>query len=236
MALEDTILGHGIAHMKDYTRKLEALRFTLTLEQEVSPKQDLYRIPPTQGPSQAVAQEPDLLLLENTRIVQARYGYADLDHPSTQVYVIPVHVREIRGKVMELLREPAAADPAELKHPLAIQLEQQLMAKPQGTQVDLTTIHKALDAIKKYHGGVKRKSGEPFFTHPMAVALILLDYSKDQDAIIAALLHGTVEDASLSMAHIRAMFGETVAFLVGRATNLEDNMRRLSLEGRENLH
>lgn len=115
-------------------------------------------------------------------------------------------------------------------------LEQRLMNKLKGTQVDVNLIKKALDVIKKYHGGVKRKSGEPFFTHPMAVALILLEYSQDQDAILAALLHDTVEDTSLSMAHIRAMFGETVAFLVGKATNLEDPVRRISLEDHENLY
>jgi (p)ppGpp synthase/HD superfamily hydrolase len=87
--------------------------------------------------------------------------------------------------------------------------------------------------IKKYHGGVKRKSGEPFFTHPMQVALILMDYSKDQDAIVAALLHDAVEDTPLSMAHIRAIFGETVAFLVSKATNLEDKFRRISLQEHE---
>ena len=90
--------------------------------------------------------------------------------------------------------------------------------------------------IKKYHSGVTRKSGEPFFTHPMAAALILLDYSQDQDAVLAALLHDTVEDTSLSLAYIRAMFGETIAFLVSKATNLEDKIRRLSLADHENLH
>jgi (p)ppGpp synthase/HD superfamily hydrolase len=70
----------------------------------------------------------------------------------------------------------------------------------------------------------------------MQVALIVMEYTKDQDAIVAALLHDTVEDTSLSMAHIRAMFGDKVTFLVGKATNLEDKIKRLSLRDHENNH
>ncbi len=137
---------------------------------------------------------------------------------------------------MELLREPAAASPEELKHPLAIQLEKELYQKLAGTSVDKKVLAKALDTIKKYHGGVKRKSGEPFFTHLIAVALIVADYTKDQDAIVAALLHDTVEDTNLSMAHLKTMFGETVASLVSKATNLEDKIRRLNLRDHEYNH
>lgn len=66
--------------------------------------------------------------------------------------------------------------------------------------------------------------------------MILLAYCQDQDAVVAALLHDTVEDTSLSIAHIRAMFGAPVAFIVGKVTNLEDKLRRISLEDHENLH
>jgi len=136
---------------------------------------------------------------------------------------------------MELLRAPAVASEEEVKHPLAIQLEEELLNKTKTAKLDTNIIEKALNTIKRYHAGVKRKSGEPFFTHPIAVALILLDYCKDQDAVIAALLHDTVEDTSLSITHIKAMFGEKVAFIVGKVTNLEDKIRRLSLEEHENI-
>ena len=236
VGLEDAILGHSIDHMKGYTRKLEALKITITTEKELPPSEDIYMIDLAESIRQVPENEEGLALAENRRIVDAHYGYADISYPRTHLYVIPVNVREIRGKVMELLREPAAADLEELKDPLAIQLEKELLDKLQDTDVDLAVIDKALQTIKKYHGVVRRKSWEPFFTHPIAVALILLAHSQDQEAVLAALLHDTVEDTSLSMAHIRAMFGETVAFLVGKATNLEDKVRRLSLADHENLH
>jgi hypothetical protein len=233
VGLEDATLGHTIDHIKNYTRKLAALKFTITTENKLPATQPLYMVSPTKTASLNPQTTSDPTLLENLRIVDAHYGYAEIQSPNTHVYVIPVNVREVRGKVMELLREPAAADPDELKHPLAIELEQKLLDRLQGSKVDLKVIERVLNLIKKYHGGVKRRSGEPFFTHPMQVALILMDYSKDQDAIVAALLHDTVEDTSLSMAHIRRMFGEKVAFLVNKATNLEDKIKRISLQEHE---
>lgn len=236
LGLEDTTLGHTIDHMQDYIRKLAALKITVTTQDTLPSKQALYKISPTQ----AVLQNPQTIappaLLENMRIMDAHYGYTELHQRDIQVYVIPVNICQVRGKVMELLRKRAALDLEELKHPLAIELEKKLLEKIQHTQVDLWVIHKALDTIKKYHGGIKRKSGEPFFTHPMHVALILLNYSQDQEAIVSALLHDTVEDTGLSIAHIRAMFGDTVAFLVGKATNLEDQIRRISLQDHEKNH
>ncbi|MHB9147058.1 MAG: sodium:solute symporter family protein [Candidatus Amoebophilus sp.] len=235
IAIEDALLGHDIAHMQNYTRKLEGLKITITTKQTLPPTQPIYKIDPAKSSTWVPQHEDEFLLVENARIIDAHYGYMYAKSRHTQVYVFPVKLREIRGKVMELIKESAAADPGELSHPLAIQLEQELIKKLKGTQVDMGLIQKALDIIKKYHGGVKRKSGEPFFTHPITAALILLEYSQDQDAILGALLHDTVEDTSLSLAHIRMLFGETVAFLVAKATNLEDRERRISLTDKENL-
>jgi hypothetical protein len=237
LVIEDAVLGHGISYMEGYTRKLEALRLVITLRDQVPSLEPFYKMKSSEITSNWVPDSiNELPLLENERIIDAHYGYMDIEDPQTHIYVVPVHVREVRGKVMELLREEAAADPEELNHPLAIELEEKLINKLQGTRVDIEVVKKALNVIKKYHGGVKRKSGEPFFTHPMQVALILLEYSQDQDAVLAALLHDTVEDTSLSMAHIRVMFGDRVAFLVGKATNLEDDLRRVSLQEHENLY
>ncbi|NEJ84293.1 HD domain-containing protein, partial [Rhizobium leguminosarum] len=70
---------------------------------------------------------------------------------------------------------------------------------------------------------------------PISVALIVLQYSQDQDAILAALLHDTVEDTSISLSQLEAIFGPTLAFLVSKATNLEDKLKRISLADYENI-
>ena len=64
----------------------------------------------------------------------------------------------------------------------------------------------------------------------------MLGYCQDQDAVIAALLHDTVEDTGLSLVQIEAMFGEQVAFIVKKVTNLEDNLRRVSSQDHENVY
>jgi Na+/proline symporter len=233
IVLEEATLGYQVKHMKGYTKEVAALQFVLTLDATLPPSQPIYFIHPTTLKEQ-MARLPSTEMAENIRIVDAHYGYGKIIAPTTYVYVIPINVREVRGKVMELLRQPIAPDPEELAHPVAINLERELFDRLAATSIPTATIKKALEIIKKYHAGVKRKSGEPFFTHPIAVALILLEYCQDQDAIIAALLHDTVEDTSLSTIHIKALFGETVAFLVGKVTNLEGNLRRLTLEDHEN--
>ena len=236
IALEDAMLGHRVEHMKDYTRKLKAIKITITTQELLSSTSNrVYMFDQAPSISRMAGDGDRKALLNNARIIDAHYGYAELDKEDTHIYVLPINVREVRGKVMELLRAPAVASEEEVKHPLAIQLEEELLNKTKTAKLDTNIIEKALNTIKRYHAGVKRKSGEPFFTHPIAVALILLDYCKDQDAVIAALLHDTVEDTSLSITHIKAMFGEKVAFIVGKVTNLEDKIRRLSLEEHENI-
>ncbi|MEM7055625.1 MAG: HD domain-containing protein [Bacteroidota bacterium] len=238
VVLEDTTLGYKVSYMKNYIKKIDALKITITAGNQLPPTKELYKVMPDQPVIYLPQSEEDLGIEENARIIDAHYGYLETIQTATectQIYVIPVMLREVRGQVMELLREPVALDPVQLKHPLAIQLEKELFDKLAGTDVDLGIIQKALNTIKKYHGGVTRKSGEPFFTHPMAVALILLEYTQDQAAVLAALLHDTVEDTSLTLAQLEATFGSSVAFLVRKATNLEDKVRRLNLADHENL-
>lgn len=69
----------------------------------------------------------------------------------------------------------------------------------------------------------KRKSGEPYITHPIAVAEILAGFRLDRDSIIAAILHDTVEDTEVTEEIITAEFGETVARLVDGVTKLKSS-------------
>lgn len=74
------------------------------------------------------------------------------------------------------------------------------------------------------HQGQERKSGEPYITHPVAVAGILAELGLDAETIIAAILHDTLEDTELSRAGLALEFGEIVAELVDGVTKL-DKMR-----------
>ncbi|WP_426034301.1 RelA/SpoT family protein [Cypionkella sp. TWP1-2-1b2] len=70
------------------------------------------------------------------------------------------------------------------------------------------------------HDGQMRKSGEPYFTHPVAVAAILTEQQLDDATIITALLHDTIEDTKSTYAEVAKLFGEEVAELVDGVTKL----------------
>ena len=71
------------------------------------------------------------------------------------------------------------------------------------------------------HQGQKRLSGEPYITHPVAVADVLADQRLDVETLIAAILHDTIEDTPLTRREIASEFGETVAELVDGVTKLD---------------
>ena len=82
-----------------------------------------------------------------------------------------------------------------------------------GAQVDL--IRKAYDFSARAHEGQVRRSGEPYLQHPLAVAEVLATLKLDVPAIVAGLLHDTVEDTVCTQEQIEAAFGKDVARLVG---------------------
>ncbi|WP_428844770.1 RelA/SpoT family protein [Dyella marensis] len=83
---------------------------------------------------------------------------------------------------------------------------------------------RAYEVGAQAHEGQARKSGEPYITHPVAVAGILAELGLDAETIIAAILHDTLEDTALSRTELAGEFGETVADLVDGVTKL-DKMR-----------
>ncbi len=92
--------------------------------------------------------------------------------------------------------------------------------KDSGNKYDMKRISDALDFAVKAHEGQLRKSGEPYISHPISVAKILINYDCDTDTIIAALLHDTVEDTAYTLDDIKHLFGPEVAELVDGVTKL----------------
>ena len=86
---------------------------------------------------------------------------------------------------------------------------------------DLSIIERAYTVAAQAHSGQTRQSGEPYITHPLAVAQILADLGLGPKAIAAALLHDTVEDTGYALDTLKAEFGDEVAMLVDGVTKLD---------------
>ncbi len=88
-------------------------------------------------------------------------------------------------------------------------------------KADVALIERAYAAAEKAHAGQLRKSGEPYITHPVAVAQILADLGIGSKTLAAALLHDTVEDTDYTLDMVRADFGDEIAMLVDGVTKLD---------------
>lgn len=88
------------------------------------------------------------------------------------------------------------------------------------SHVDSDVIKKAYIFALECHGTQIRDSGDPYFSHPLEVASILIELKMDQKTVIAGLLHDTVEDTSATISQIKKEFGSEVAKIVDGVTKL----------------
>lgn len=85
----------------------------------------------------------------------------------------------------------------------------------------LPILRRAWEVGASAHAGQTRKSGEPYITHPVAVAGVLAELGLDMESLIAAILHDTIEDTPLTREELASEFGEAVAELVDGVTKLD---------------
>ncbi|WP_300610381.1 bifunctional (p)ppGpp synthetase/guanosine-3',5'-bis(diphosphate) 3'-pyrophosphohydrolase [Trebonia sp.] len=88
-------------------------------------------------------------------------------------------------------------------------------------KADVRMVERAYEVAAYWHRDQKRKSGDPYITHPLAVATILAELGLNTETICAALLHDTVEDTPYTLVELRGEFGEDVAALVDGVTKLD---------------
>ncbi|MEU1519242.1 bifunctional (p)ppGpp synthetase/guanosine-3',5'-bis(diphosphate) 3'-pyrophosphohydrolase [Streptomyces sp. NPDC005811] len=92
---------------------------------------------------------------------------------------------------------------------------------PKVETATLRQIEKAYQVAERWHRGQKRKSGDPYITHPLAVTTILAELGMDPATLMAGLLHDTVEDTEYGLDDLRRDFGDVVALLVDGVTKLD---------------
>ncbi len=88
-------------------------------------------------------------------------------------------------------------------------------------KVDARLLQRGYDVAEQCHRGQLRKSGDPYITHPLAVATILAELGMDTTTLVAALLHDTVEDTGYTVDDVTREFGAEVAHLVDGVTKLD---------------
>nr|WP_017625765.1 bifunctional (p)ppGpp synthetase/guanosine-3',5'-bis(diphosphate) 3'-pyrophosphohydrolase [Nocardiopsis chromatogenes] len=154
---------------------------------------------PEEGSAAPAASEP-------TAGGTAGPGTADRPHPSSGVRVRRRLARlgAQRGVTMNPVLEPLIKT-VRATHP----------------KVDVRLIERAYDVAAHYHRDQKRKSGDPYITHPLAVATILAELGMQEPTLAAALLHDTVEDTPYTLDQLRSDFGDEIAELVDGVTKLD---------------
>jgi guanosine-3',5'-bis(diphosphate) 3'-pyrophosphohydrolase len=88
-------------------------------------------------------------------------------------------------------------------------------------KADVAMLRRSYEIAERMHRGQYRKSGEPYITHPLAVATILAELGMDTTTLVAALLHDVVEDTDYTLDQVRQSFGRDVAHLVDGVTKLD---------------
>lgn len=97
-------------------------------------------------------------------------------------------------------------------------------------KLDFDLINKAIYWAKKYHGDQKRKSGEPYYSHPLEVAYMVSEYKLKTDVIVASILHDIIEDTEVTAGMILDNFSWRIAEMVDRLTRDRPDGTKLSVE------
>jgi GTP diphosphokinase / guanosine-3',5'-bis(diphosphate) 3'-diphosphatase len=98
-------------------------------------------------------------------------------------------------------------------------------------KADLTLLQRAYAVAEERHATQLRRSGDPYITHPLAVANILAELGMDTTTLVAALLHDTVEDTGYTLEALTAEFGDEVGHLVDGVTKLDRVVLGTAAEG-----
>jgi len=122
--------------------------------------------------------------------------------------------RRVRARLARLTAAKAGGTPPVLE-PLSRTI------RASHPKADQRAVVRAYAVAEQCHEGQKRRSGDPYITHPLAVTTILAELGMDTTTLVAALLHDTVEDTNFSLEDVARDFGADVAHLVDGVTKLD---------------
>ena len=112
----------------------------------------------------------------------------------------------------------------------SIRLIEKLKSLDTKNILDFDLINKAIYWARKYHGDQKRKSGEPYYSHPLEVAYMISEHKLKTDVIVASILHDIIEDTEVTAGMIIDNFGWRIAEMVDRLTRDRPDGSKLTVE------
>ena len=211
-------------------RELPAIAFVLTTQRAAEGSLAAWpqTFPHKDAPLDPFAER--LTRKQREVIVALHYGYLrEKKRPLAYTMVVPQQLRDIRPSLVEdNLPRPSLSPEQAWQAKLTEAAFWQAVGQ-KGTY-HLATIEKAVAFMRQTHAHQRRQSGEPFFTHPLMVAIKVAGWSNSQDTLLAALLHDTVEDTNVSAEEIGLLFGERVRELVVILSNLKSGFKKFNLE------
>jgi GTP pyrophosphokinase len=134
---------------------------------------------------------------------------------SSTGFLLPGTGRRMRARLARFNAPWQSAPVAEVLEPLIA------THRASHPKADIKLLQRAHEAAAHWHSGQFRKSGDPYITHPLAVATILANLGMDTTTLVAALLHDTIEDTDYTLDQMRTDFGGEVALLVDGVTKLD---------------
>ncbi len=148
--------------------------------------------------------------------------------PEELDYSAKVHLQEqvSQNAAMGTVGQTAISSDGGRKDPIMARAEiityEKLIAAitESGRAYNMDLIERAYQMADEAHQGIKRRSGEPYVCHPLAVARLLVDLGMDSESVAGALLHDVVEDTAITLDEVKAKFGADVALLVDGVTKL----------------
>ena len=160
----------------------------------------------TDAPVPAVAAQPSepQLLDDHDRVTE----------PST-TSVGPPSGRRVRARLARLTAPSRQGDVPPVLEPLLRTI------RTSHPKADTRQVVRAYELAEQLHGDQRRRSGDLYITHPLAVTTILAELGMDTTTLVAALLHDTVEDTPYTLQDVQEEFGEDVAHLVDGVTKLD---------------
>ncbi len=111
----------------------------------------------------------------------------------------------------------------------SIRLIEKLKSVDTKNILDFDLINKAIYWAKKYHGDQKRKSGEPYYSHPLEVAYMISEHKLKTDVIVASILHDIIEDTEVTAGMIIDNFSWRISEMVDRLTRNRPDGTKLSI-------